>query len=197
MITTIIFDLSEVYLGGLKGIETLLNTKYGTKLKKSSLFKMNETNKLFHGEISESAYWLAIIKEFKLEIGVSKLKATIRENFREINGTREIIVELKEKGFIMGLLSTHAREWIEYCESHFNLHKLFDFLLYSFNINICKPRKEPYEILLRRLNTTPSECIFIDDSAINLSTAEDLGMITLKFKNAKKLKRDLKTLGIM
>jgi len=57
MITTIIFDLSEVYLTGMKGIEKHIEEMTGQDVHEDILHLEEETQQLFHGEITEEAYW--------------------------------------------------------------------------------------------------------------------------------------------
>jgi HAD superfamily hydrolase (TIGR01509 family) len=196
MITTIIFDFSEVCLRGMKGTEERLNIKYGTKLGNPMFMHSKVASKFFRGEISEIKFWEGIIKEFNLKISVAQLRKTVRENFREIEGTRAIIEKLKKNGYRLGLFSNQAREWAIYCEKHYDYHKLFHSRLYSFEISVCKPEKRGYKLIMDKLRVTPEECLFIDDYDVNLVPARELGLATLQFENSEKLRTDLKKLKI-
>ena len=58
MITTIIFDLGEVYLNGLRGVEHVLEPMLGIKADSIRPELVGtEANALFRGEISEEEYW--------------------------------------------------------------------------------------------------------------------------------------------
>jgi putative hydrolase of the HAD superfamily len=196
MITTIIFDLSEVLLTGLKGTEERINIIYGTQLKNPILASMPEAKKLFHGVIAEDDYWFAVIRKFKLKATVQELKQVLRNNIEEIEGTHGVVERLKKNGYMLGLLSVHAKEWIDYCEEMFDLHKLFHYRSYSFETAVSKPDKRAYTMLLEKMKVEPEECIFIDDYIVNLQSAEELGIATIQFENAKQLERDLKKLQI-
>lgn len=195
MITTIIFDLSEVFLHGLLGTEKLLAHKLQIEVPNTDFF-VPELEQLFHGEISEAAYWDALIKKHGWNITVEELKKLIRQNFHEIDGTRGVLEDLKVRIYKMGLLSVHAKEWIEYCESKFGYHKFFDVVEYSFQDGVCKPDSRAYIHILESLESKPTEALFIDDSATNLATARKLGMTTIQFTNAKKLKEELEYLNL-
>lgn len=192
MITTIIFDLADVYLKGILGIEHYLEPILGIKAKE--IYPMilgEELESLFRGEITEEEYWKKIIKKNNWNIDVKLFKKAIRNNFREIRGTREIIEKLREKGFKLGLLSVHAKEWIDYCNKKFDYHKLFYSILYSFEVGIRKPDKRIYELILERLKAKPNECVFIDDQERNLVPARELGMKTVCFEDSEQLKKEL------
>jgi putative hydrolase of the HAD superfamily len=196
MITTIIFDLSEVYLQGMKGTEERLNLKYKTRLENFNFMHSKPANHFFRGQITETEFWEGIISEFDLKITVKKLKEIVRENFKEIDGTRTIIEKLKNNGYKLGLLSNQAKEWVNYCEKQYDFHKLFHSRMYSFEISVCKPEKRAYELMLDRLQAKPEECLYIDDYDVNLMPAKKLGLVTLQFENSEKLKTDLKKLNI-
>lgn len=198
MITTIIFDLAEVYLKGLIGVEHYLEPILGINGKEiRRQLNDRELVSLFHGEITEEEYWLKIVQKNNWKVDIELLKKAIRDNFKEIGGVREIIEKLKEKGFKLGLLSVHAKEWVEYCEKKFDYHKLFDSRLYSFEVAVSKPDKKAYEMIMERLEASPDECIFIDDHESNLVPAKGMGIKTIHFKNPEQLKRELGSFSII
>jgi len=132
MITTIIFDLGDVYLKGLWGTHEYLTKKFGKQVVPEDLY--NEiAQEFFLGKMTEEEYWTKILAKNGWPIGISELKEAVRQNFVEIEGTRPIIEKLKENGYRLGLLSVHAKEWIEHLEGKFDFHKLFDSILYSFS----------------------------------------------------------------
>lgn len=198
MIGTIIFDLSEVYLRGLKGVERTLEPVLG--MERREIFKRldgEELAGLFHGRMSEDEYWSKIIMKNGWKIGAGALKKAVRENFSEIAGTREIILRLKGKGFRLGLLSNHAREWAEFCSHKFGYHKLFHSVLYSFEVGVSKPDTKIYALSLERLDARPEECVFVDDMEANLAPARRLGMRTILFRSPEQLERELASLGLL
>ncbi|MFA5929981.1 MAG: HAD-IA family hydrolase [Candidatus Micrarchaeia archaeon] len=197
MITTIIFDLSEVYLTGLLGAEHNLEKILGIKANEIKRGLTGpELAAFFHGELTEDEYWLRIIEKHKWKASAGELKKAVRKNFNEIEGTRKIMEQLKEDGFRLGLLSVHTREWVDYCEGKFGYHKLFHSTLYSFEAAASKPDKKVYRMILTKLKSSPEECIFIDDHPENLIPAREMGMKAVLFKNSRQLKRDLAFLGI-
>ena len=149
------------------------------------------------GKITEDEFWKKVIKRNNWDIEIHHFKKAIRENFDEIEGTREIIEELKEKGFKMGLLSDHSREWIDHCEKKFDYHKLFHSTQYSFEVECCKTDKRTFELLLEKLNEKPENCLFIDDSQRNIDIAKSLGLKTIQFKDHEQLKKELASFSII
>lgn len=191
MITTIIFDLSDVYLRGVSGTGQYLKQK----ITDSQLLTF-ELDQLFLGEISEDEFWKKMIKRHSWNIPVKDLKIAVRKNFQEIKGVRDIIEKLKKKGYKFGLLSNHAKEWIQYCEITYKYHHLFDTILYSFEAKLSKPDKEIFKLILKKLDVKAEECLYIDDYIKNIETAKKLNIKTIHFTSVEDLKEKLKKLQI-
>lgn len=195
MITTIIFDLSEVYLKGIFGSNKYL-TKLGITLPSNYYFETDEFTQLLLGRISEDSYWNSLIIKNSWGTNKEALKKAVRKNFVEIHKTREIVERLYKKGYKLALLSNHAKEWIEYCELKYKYHKLFHTILYSYQAESLKPSEEIFRLLLAQINTKPQNCLFIDDNKENITTAKNLQFKTLQFNSAKELEKDLVKLGV-
>lgn len=193
MINTIIFDLSDVYLQGIVGTEKHIRSKI--KISDADLL-VYELDQLLLGEITEDEYWSLISKRNSWEIPIDQLKNAVRKNFQEIKGTRKIIEKLKQNGYKLGLLSNHAKEWVEYCEIKYKYHQLFHNILYSYEVKLSKPSKDIFLLLFKRLSVEAKDCLFIDDNKKNVEMAKELGMQTIHFISAFDLKKMLLKLKI-
>jgi len=199
MITTIIFDLAEVYLKGFCGVEDYLEETLGMKAIeiRNKLQGAPEFEPLMEGRITEDEFWKKVIQRNNWDIEIRHFKKAIRDNFEEIEGTREIIEKLKEKGFKMGLLSDHSQEWISHCEKKFDYHKLFHSTQYSFEVECCKTDTKTFELLLKKLGEKTENCLFIDDSEKNINVAKSIGLNTIQFKDPEQLKKELTSFSII
>ncbi len=197
MITTIIFDLSEVLISGLIGVEKelapLVDLSKKTFLKKLWTDSFKE---LMQGRISEDEYLDDVFEKNNWKADKEIFKAIIRKNFhKEVEGMIELIEELK-KNYKLILLSDHAKEWIEYIDKIHPFLSLFDKKYYSFQTGEIKREKRAFELLLKENNLSPDECLFIDDSQANVKVAEDLRIYALFFEDIEQLKRKLRLLNI-
>ena len=196
----IIFDLSEVLLTGIKNTGIVLAEKHRledikavvswTPIRTPLVVPLVE--ELFHGDVSEDEYISSVLREYPMLGQHGWLKDHILNNFKEVEGTREIILKLRSRGYKMALLSVHAKEWIEYCEKKFDFHKLFDVLCYSYVTKVSKPDPASFQNALKALDAGPEECIFIDDSQVNIDAAQRLGIFSILFTTATDLERELK-----
>lgn len=200
MINTIIFDLSEVYIRGLPGIEQKISEKTGvpeTKVFKHLRgFRYSHLIKLFKAEITEEQYWRIVKKEGNYELPIKWLKHTVRKNFTEIPGTRAIIEKLGES-HRLALLSDHCREWIENIEERYPITELFNRVFYSFNTGHTKLERRCFEHVLASMNANPETTLYIDDLAKNLAVGRKAGITyTHQFTNAETLEKELRKLRV-
>ncbi len=195
----IIFDLSEVLLTGIKDAGIALREKHQLEIEGPKMDWALEKHPLlsplvkefFHGTVSEDDYVNDVVKTYP-QIGSAQwLKQHIRENFIEVEGTRDIVIRLRQLGYKLSIFSNHAKEWIDHCEEKFNFHQLFDDRVYSYEIGASKPDPCSYQAVLSQLKTTPGRCLFIDDSEINIAAAHTLGFSTALFTTADALEKQL------
>ncbi len=198
----IIFDLSEVLITGVKDTGIALREKHQLEIEGPKMDWALEKHPLltplakefFHGNVSEEEYVRDVVEKYP-QIGTSKwLKQHIRDNFVEVEGTRDIVIELRTLGYKLSILSNHAKEWLDYCEKKFNFHELFDDRIYSYEIGASKPDPRSYQAVLAQLKTTADQCLFIDDSETNIEAARRLGFTVVLFTDAQSLRSELKRL---
>ena len=192
MITTIIFDLSEVLIAGLIGIEKELAPL--VNLSEEEFLKALQTDsfrELMKGRISEDEYLSDVFEKNNWKADKNIFKDKIRKNFhKEVDGMVEFLEDFG-KSYKLILLSDHAAEWIEYIDSVHPFLELFYKKYYSFNLGEIKKEKRAFEILLEENNLSPSECLFIDDSPLNIKAAEDIGLNVIRFENIQQLQKQL------
>ena len=100
-------------------------------------------------------------------------------NLPFIDGMRELYTELQEKGCRLYLLSNICKEFAEGYKDIPEIGEFlstFDGLVFSGPIHITKPSKEIFEYTLNKFSLMAEECIFIDDSPINIEGSEKAGI---------------------
>ena len=94
----------------------------------------------------------------------------------------EIIERLHQAGYTVSLMSNthdvHAKS--NYLRGFYDI---FDNIFLSNEIGFIKPDMVKYKYVLRKLDTKPKKCIFIDDKIQNLVPAKNLGIIVIRFKS--------------
>lgn len=97
-----------------------------------------------------------------------------------VKPTEKLIEELKAAGYQLYVLSNMSREFIDYLR-RFEVYRHFDGEVVSCEERTVKPEPRIYEILLERYALDPSETLFIDDRAANLTAALNFGIHTQLF----------------
>ncbi|MBT4540157.1 HAD family phosphatase [Candidatus Woesearchaeota archaeon] len=114
--------------------------------------------------------------------------------FTEDKEVFEVVDELKRNKYLVALLSNTEKPTIKYVETLD--YSMFDIKIYSCEIGMIKPDAEIYVYTLDKLGIKAEEAVLIDDKDINIDGAEELGMKTILFKNAKQMKKELLKLGV-
>lgn len=97
-----------------------------------------------------------------------------------VAATVALLVDLKQAGYKLYVLSNMAREFIAHLR-RFPVYRLFDGEVVSCEEHTVKPERRIYEILLERYGLDAHQTLFVDDRVANLHTAEALGIHTRLF----------------
>lgn len=93
---------------------------------------------------------------------------------------------LKAKGYQVCFLSNYFPYLIEKCPQVLDFIPHMDGGVFSYQEKITKPAAEIYQRLMQRYGLQPEECVFIDDSQINVDAANALGIHAFRFESYEK-----------
>lgn len=197
-ISIIIFDLSEVLISGLFGIEKTISSIFGIDEDKIlPAFGGENLDNLCKGLMSENDFIASVINKLNIKASGEEIKNIIRQNFNnKIPGAEQILIQLKKK-YKLVLLSDHAREWVSYILSKHQFLIGFDFLFFSFHFTKLKKDSSLFEDVIKLLKVKSVECLFIDDNPVNIKFAETAGLKGIHFTNSEKLKEKLIENGLI
>ena len=194
----VIFDLSEVFIAGLPGIEKRISSKLS--IPEDGLlgcFRGDPLIQVLKGRISEDAYLSGILKRTGWNLELASLKRTLRDNFHvRIAGSLDILREVA-RTHPVALLSDHVREWVRYIESIHSFLDLFDERFYSCDLDKTKSDPTVFPEILCTLGYEPRECLFVDDRIQNVRNAESVGLPSIHFRDAVQLRADLESRQIL
>jgi len=195
MVQTIIFDLSEVLIAGLIGIEKELAPL--VNLSEEEFLEGLWTDSfwvLMKGKITEDEYLSDVFKRNKWEVDKNIFKKVIRKNFHNKVEGMIGVVEKLSKDYKLILLSDHAEEWVKYINEIHPFLNLFHKKYFSFQFGEIKREKKAFELLLNEDNLKASDCLFIDDSPANIKAASEVGLKGIQFKGVAPLKLSLENI---
>ena len=115
----------------------------------------------------------------------------------EISTSVEALSQLRDRGVpTYAITNFSSQRWLE-CQDRFPFLKThFIDAVVSGDEQLIKPSKEIFELFLSRNEKRASDCIFIDDSAVNISAAREIGFETIHFVDDLNLVRHFENQGI-
>jgi len=114
------------------------------------------------------------------------------------NGALGILGELAaSKKCMVGALNNEARETNEFRLQKFGLRSLLRVVLSSCYLGLRKPDAAIYHRALDILGSDPGRVLFIDDRVENAAAAAAVGMRTIRFEGAARLRGELEALGAL
>lgn len=98
--------------------------------------------------------------------------------------------------YFMGTINNESRELNNFRIEQFGLRKIFRLFVSSCFVGLRKPERDIYRLALEITQFPAEECCFIDDRALNLECAAQLGMHAIQMQSLDQLKTDLKKLNV-
>jgi len=116
---------------------------------------------------------------------------------QEFPESRAILSALAQtRKYFLATINNEPRELNVRRIEQFNLRREFEAFFSSCFVHIRKPDEAIYRLALEVTQRRPEECLFIDDRALNLESARQMGMRTIHFENAAQLRQDLQANGV-
>ena len=108
-----------------------------------------------------------------------------------IEGSVEILRELRRRGVACYAISNMERETFASRRRHYEFMSDFDGFVISGEEGVAKPSPEIFHRLLSRFGLVPAGTLFVDDRAVNVVAAGELGFQTYLFSAPTPLREAL------
>ncbi len=95
--------------------------------------------------------------------------------------------ELRSAGFATAILSNMPADKLHFMrrDPSFDWMKRFPVAVFSCDYRLVKPEPAVYETCLRLLGRSPAECLFLDDSPVNVEGGLAVGLASLLFRSVE------------
>ena len=139
------------------------------------------------GEITEAAFLERIAGQLEADLGRRPEMHRFSEIYFEALEPNPPMIELmrrlRDSGQRMALLTNNVREWESLWRSMLPVDEIFELVVDSAFVGMRKPDSPIYELTVERLGDGigPAECLFVDDVAVNVEAARELGMRAVHF----------------
>jgi putative hydrolase of the HAD superfamily len=102
----------------------------------------------------------------------------------------------KSGKYLLSTINNESTELNLYRIETFGLREVFSLFVSSCFVGLRKPELGIYQLALHVTQKPPEQCCFIDDRALNLESAQRLGMHVIRMENAAQLRGELEKLGV-
>jgi putative hydrolase of the HAD superfamily len=145
--------------------------------------------RLERGEVSEPDFLEDLCWALEPELGHRPTLHRFREiYFDALHGNEpmlDLMRELRERGLRMAILTNNVREWEELWRSKLPVDEIFELVVDSAWVGVRKPETKIYHLTVERLGggLEPADCLFVDDTELNVEAARELGMVAVHFRS--------------
>lgn len=193
MIRNIVFDIGNVLIGFEWGdyVLSLFDKETADKVS-SAMFRGGHWVELDRAVIPvDGILELFISEEPDYKEQIIEAFERVGECVAKLDWVVPYLKSLKDRGYNLYFLSNMSEHVMNSNKDAFAFTEVMDGGVYSCHVNIVKPDKDIYTILLNKYDLVPEECVFIDDRKENTDVAEILGMKGLVFTSEEQMKRDI------
>jgi len=194
MIKAVIFDMDGVIVDSEPmHIEAEKQTllKYGVKITTEELRTYTGTTAEF--EFND------LIRKYKLNTTANTLFnekedilfRLLEERTEPTKGVIDLIKNLKQHGFKLGIATSGHRKLAHYYLDKLGIEPLFDTVVCAEDIARSKPDPEIFQKAAQRLDAEPTECIVIEDAKLGIEAAIKAGMKCIGYSNPNSGNQDL------
>ena len=91
-------------------------------------------------------------------------------------GVKEMLQDLKEKGYVLGIVTSRTRESALRYMDMLGITSLFDDMVTCDDTTVHKPNPEPLLLGMAKLGASPEESVMIGDSPFDIKCANNAGV---------------------
>jgi HAD superfamily hydrolase (TIGR01509 family) len=189
MIKAVIIDFDGVvYLENMR-FSKLLNSRFNIPDEKVMSFFRDELIRCQLGQADLKKELVKYIKTWQIKSTVEKLMEMWFENGKINDKLVSIISELRTRGIVCVLVTDNEKYRMNYMMEKYNLEKIFDKIVTSYDIGARKPNRKVYDFIFSSLNLKPRECLYFDDSEKNIEIGKKLGIKSYVFENNNEVRK--------
>lgn len=193
-IETVLFDLGNVLI--YIDFDAFWRC-LGISAQEKEIYKLGYTNltrRYETGLTSTDEYLSGLHELFEHRFSKDQLRFAFENIMRNpVEGMEEIVIRISEKyktGMVSNTNDIHYTQIIKKYDNILkNLHKHY----LSYKLQVMKPCKKFYELIIKDQNINPSKIFFIDDLETNVEGAKLAGIEAVKFEGVAHLEKVIRT----
>ncbi len=194
-IKAVVFDFGGVladegFRQGLKSVGT--RTALGAEKFFQTARELIYSSGYLIGQVSEQEYWRVLVEQTGLtgDTDWRHLRQELLGRFVLKEVMFSAVDQLKEAGYTVAILSDQTN-WLDELEERDRFFHHFHHVFNSWHMGISKREPEIFDLMCKRLNLTPTQVLFIDDSAGHVERARQRGLQVIHFVSVDSCLADL------
>lgn len=147
------------------------------------------------GASDERSFWDLIRKRTGVTQPDEEMRAEILERFLVRPWMLEIVRDLRQSGYLVGILSDQT-QWLDDLDHRDHFFAEFDVVFNSYHLGRGKKDARIFDEVAERLGVLPSEILFVDDNDGHIERARSKGLQTILFRDRDSFTREMDTFGL-
>lgn len=137
-------------------------------------------------------------EQWNIQINETELLQFWRSGESESGDMMDLCSHVRTKNIQIFVISNNFCESTEHYSEHMPLlNTVIDQAYYSWQTGYLKPDPRAYEQLLQEHSLSPNECIYFDDTQVNVEAAKALGIHSFYFTGVTEARQNLLACGIV
>ena len=186
LIRGMIFDFGGV-LGLAQKKEARKNMMAAVGIDEESFFQsyFDVRSDYDRGVLSQRAYWTEVLARVECELSEEIFETLIAGDEESWISKNDQMIDYIEKNRgrmeKLGILSNMPIDFVPSIVKKFEWIDWFDYTLWSCDVHLIKPERGIYLRVAKELGLLPEECLFIDDSIVNVEGARAAAMEAIHY----------------
>ncbi len=133
------------------------------------------------GQLNGKSFYQELKKALNFTLSMERVQELWCDIFWENPGMTEILKMLHTRARL--ILISNTNSWhTDYVQKRFNVLTHFHALILSYEIGVCKPDEQIFQAALSAAGTAPENCLYFDDSELNIQAARKIGIPSVLFR---------------
>ncbi|MGO9568305.1 MAG: HAD family hydrolase [Desulfomonilaceae bacterium] len=142
------------------------------------------------GTADEHSYWDLLRQRCRIRQLDADMRKEILERFILRTWMLEIVRDLRQGGYFVGILSDQT-QWLDELNDRDHFFAEFDVVFNSYHLGRGKKDPHVFDEVAERLGVLPSEILFIDDNDGHIERARSRGLRTILFRDKDSFIREM------
>lgn len=179
MIKAVIFDFDYTLGDSTNGI--VLSVNYALEKLGHSVRDITEIRKTIGLSLKDTYTVLTSVSDPDEADQFAKLFKEKADEVMVVNtelyhGVKDVLKELKNKGYKIGIVTTKFHYRIEQILRKFEANELIDIIVGAEDVKIEKPNPEGLQYIIERMDLKKDSVLYVGDSLVDAQTAENAGV---------------------